>query len=222
MIYKIIDNTSDRIYIGSTTKTLQQRLSNHKRHYKSYLAGKSTNYMTSFKILKNDDYGIELLEEVHFQNKRQLHERECYFIIKYADNAVNKCKPNAYNKVGKIIYGKKYRDKNRQAINNYKKSYRDKNRQAINNNQKSYYYKNREAISNRQKSYYEKNREAIYNNQNKICLCACGCTYRKVNKSHHMRSKKHKNLMVQNCISTINSIYEDISKLHLQTLQKRI
>jgi hypothetical protein len=163
--------------------------------------------MTSFKILKNDDYGIELLEEVHFQNKRQLHERECYFIIKYADNAVNKCKPNAYNKVGKKIYRKKYRDKNRQAINN---------------NQKSYYYKNREAISNRQKSYYEKNREAIYNNQNKICLCACGCTYRKINKSHHMRSKKHKNLKVQNCISTINSIYEDISKLHLQTLQKRI
>jgi hypothetical protein len=85
MIYKIIDNTSDRIYIGSTIKKLQPRLSQHKCHYKSYLAGKTTNYMTSFKILKNDDYGIELLEEVHFQNKRQLHERECYFINKYAD-----------------------------------------------------------------------------------------------------------------------------------------
>jgi hypothetical protein len=80
------------------------------------LAGKSTTNVTSFEILKNDDYSIELLEEVHFQNKSQLHERECYFINKYADIVVNKCKPNAYNKVGKKIYGKKYHENNKEVI----------------------------------------------------------------------------------------------------------
>jgi hypothetical protein len=121
MIYKISDNTSERIYIGSTIKTLQQRLSQHKCHYKSYLAGKSTTNITSVERLKND-YGIELLEEVHFQNKSQLHERECYFINKYAD----KCKPNAYNKVSKNIYGKKYHENNREVILKQQKSYREK------------------------------------------------------------------------------------------------
>ena len=51
-IYKIIDNTSDMIYVGSTYKPLQQRLKMHESDYKRFKAGKM-NYITSFKILQN-------------------------------------------------------------------------------------------------------------------------------------------------------------------------
>ena len=35
-IYKITDNTSDMIYVGSTCKTLEQRLKQHVANNKSY------------------------------------------------------------------------------------------------------------------------------------------------------------------------------------------
>ena len=62
-IYKIVDNTNDNIYIGSTCKTLQRRLSKHKSDYKRFLKGLRRN-ITSFDILKNNNYKIELLEDV--------------------------------------------------------------------------------------------------------------------------------------------------------------
>ena len=39
-IYKIVDNTLDNIYIGSTCKTLEQRLKSHEQDYKKFKAGK--------------------------------------------------------------------------------------------------------------------------------------------------------------------------------------
>ena len=38
-IYQIVDNTNNNKYIGSTCKTLNQRLSKHKNNYKSFLNG---------------------------------------------------------------------------------------------------------------------------------------------------------------------------------------
>jgi hypothetical protein len=32
-IYKIVDNTSDKVYIGSTCKSLKQRLTAHEEYY---------------------------------------------------------------------------------------------------------------------------------------------------------------------------------------------
>jgi hypothetical protein len=67
-IYKIVDNTNDNIYIGSTCKKLCQRLAQHRSNYKQYLNDKFS-YITSFKILKNDDYDIVLIEEFPCENK---------------------------------------------------------------------------------------------------------------------------------------------------------
>ena len=53
-IYKIVDNTNNNIYIGSTCEsTLTKRLSKHKSDYKRYV-DKSIKYTTSFEIIKND------------------------------------------------------------------------------------------------------------------------------------------------------------------------
>ena len=54
-IYKIVDNSSDMIYVGSTFKNLQPRLNQHERDYKKFKAGKYS-FVTSFKILENKNW----------------------------------------------------------------------------------------------------------------------------------------------------------------------
>ena len=71
-IYKIIDNTNDNIYIGSTCQKLSQRLSEHVRHFKQYKEGKKVSYVTSFKIIENEDYDIILIKEYNCETKEQL------------------------------------------------------------------------------------------------------------------------------------------------------
>ena len=92
-IYKIVDNKSDMIYVGSTCKSIQQRLKQHEYAYKAYKAGKSHN-ITSFKILQNNDFKIELIENYPCENRTQLEKREGYFIKLYRQqelNIVNRC-----------------------------------------------------------------------------------------------------------------------------------
>ena len=64
-IYKIIDNTTDMLYVGSTCKQLEERLKQHEYNLKSFKAGKKVSNITSFKILENKDYTIELIETFH-------------------------------------------------------------------------------------------------------------------------------------------------------------
>jgi hypothetical protein len=78
-IYKIVDNTNDNIYIGSTCEpTLARRLAEHKNKFKLYLNGKY-HFTSSFKILENNDYDIVLLEDVKCENRDQLFQRERYY-----------------------------------------------------------------------------------------------------------------------------------------------
>lgn len=86
-IYKLIDETNGNIYIGSTTKTIEQRLLKHKNSYKCYLNGKQ-GYTTSFIILENKNYKIELIELFACNNKRELINREGWYIRNL--NCINK------------------------------------------------------------------------------------------------------------------------------------
>ena len=87
-IYKIVDNTTDAIYIGSTCKTLQQRLKSHNANFKAYKAG-TMNFITSFKILENANYKIELIKLYPCENKQQLNLEEGKIIKQYKNNNLN-------------------------------------------------------------------------------------------------------------------------------------
>ena len=89
-IYKIVDNTNQNVYIGSTCKTLKTRLSVHKCHYKMFLKGLYGN-IKSFDIIKNNNYKIELLEDCNIKTKQELLARERYFIKN--NNCLNKYIP---------------------------------------------------------------------------------------------------------------------------------
>jgi len=75
-IYKIVDNTNGNVYIGSTCEpTLARRLAGHIGNYKKYLNGKY-HYVTSFKILENNNYDMVLIEKFPCDSKEELHARE--------------------------------------------------------------------------------------------------------------------------------------------------
>jgi hypothetical protein len=61
-IYKIVCNITGLIYIGSTSQTLNQRLQDHRRSYNRYL-NKKTTFISSFKIIENNNYDIILVED---------------------------------------------------------------------------------------------------------------------------------------------------------------
>jgi hypothetical protein len=99
-----VDNTSDKIYIGSTCKTLEQRLKEHEYQYKSFKAGKKVSNFSSFEILKNGDYYIDLIENYPCENKQKLETREGKYIKLYRNEnlkIVNKCVPrqNPYERL---------------------------------------------------------------------------------------------------------------------------
>ena len=116
-IYKIVDNTNDNIYIGSTCKTLKTRLSVHKYDYKRFLKGIFNN-IKSFDILKNNDYKIELLEDCEIKTKQELLARERFYID---DNeCLNKNIPGRTDK--------QYYNDNKNKIDDYQKEYRETNK----------------------------------------------------------------------------------------------
>jgi len=90
-IYKIVDLTNNNVYVGSTTQKLNIRLSKHKYDYKRYLDGKY-NFVRSFKIIKNENYYIELIEKFECDCKEELFKREGYYAekLKKKFNVVNK------------------------------------------------------------------------------------------------------------------------------------
>lgn len=149
-IYKIVCNVTGNIYIGSTCEpTLARRLAGHRYSYKSYLNGKH-DYVTSFKIIQNNDYDMVLIESYPCETKDQLHARERYYIESI--ECVNKNIPHSTPKESV----KKYYENNKKQIQEYNKEY-----------QKQYYQQNKEIIHDKKKEKYNCECGGIYSLDNK-------------------------------------------------------
>ena len=95
-IYKIVDNTNDNVYIGSTIKKyLSARLSEHRCEYGRFLKGKK-GICKSGEIIKNGDYDIILIENYSCNSKKELETRERTHIEN--NNCINKVIPGRTNK----------------------------------------------------------------------------------------------------------------------------
>jgi hypothetical protein len=103
-IYKIVSEQTDKIYIGSTVKTLSERLESHETDYEKWFCNnfKRTYYYTSFEILKYGDYKIILLEEYPCSCTNELTKREGYYQIKQFNICVNSLIAGGRPKISKI------------------------------------------------------------------------------------------------------------------------
>lgn len=84
-IYKIVSKNG--VYIGSTIQNLDKRFKEHKQSFENYKNGKGK-YMTSFKILNDDDVKIVKIENFKCNDLKELWKREAE-IIKSCD-CINK------------------------------------------------------------------------------------------------------------------------------------
>ena len=114
-------------YIGSTCKTISQRLKQHEYDYKRYLNDKF-NYIKSFDILQLDDYTISLLEKVNCDTQEELNAFEGHYIKKFKDFAVNKMVMGRTRK-------QHYQD-NKEEIQEYQKQYKLDNKVILNEKQR--------------------------------------------------------------------------------------
>ena len=111
-VYKLTCNETGLVYYGSTRETLNKRLSKHKNNYKRYLEGTEKDYCTSYEVLKNNNYKIELLEtcdDVYHMIKRETY---------YFDNfeCVNKRRPDVPGRTRK-----EWREANKEKISEKRK-----------------------------------------------------------------------------------------------------
>ena len=89
-IYRISAPGCDRVYVGSTRKTISQRLGQHKRDMRQWQRG-NLHYKTSFVLVGHPDVSIDTVEEEEFQDIQHMRDREAYWIARLP--TVNKCTP---------------------------------------------------------------------------------------------------------------------------------
>jgi len=151
-IYYILDLTNADMYIGSTNN-----IENRKRQHKQ----NKFNKCISKKIIENNNYIFEILEQNDFKDKNELHKREQYYIdnnkcinklASFRSGDYRKQYKYEYNKSNKMKeYYKNWNEENKEKQIEYKKNYR------INNKDKT-------------KNYYEKNKHNFYR---RVCCIKC-------------------------------------------------
>jgi len=181
-IYAIRSHSQpDKVYIGSTTQTLAQRLGKHRTALKCYQNEKKHSKMTCFDLLETPDHYIELLEEFPCENRHQLNKREGELIRE------NVC-------VNKVVPGRT-RAEYRVECKDKRKAYYEDNKDIISQKSKSYYEQNRESILKRTNAYKAKNKATI-KEKNRIyngakIECFCGCIVSRANLKYHQKTIRH-------------------------------
>ena len=200
-IYQIVSDQTDKVYIGSTTQKLCQRMTHHRSEF---FLNKSSTF--SKELMQYSDAKILLIEEYPCENKEQLLKREGE-IMRTFENRVNKQIAGNYISMTQKEYGKQIRMKNRERIQESGKKYYKNNKEIISVKDKDRYTKNKEIIRDRQKDYYENNKEAIcdhsknhYKNNKEAIInkgkvqvkCEiCSQTMNHSSLTKHKQSKKH-------------------------------
>ena len=179
-IYKLIDNTNGDVYIGSTCLSLKERLKGHVDKYNENRK-KNGKGNSSYDIIKNNDYKIELLENFPCKLKQELliKERE------YIENT--KC----INILRPIITYQEMLDNDKK----WKKNNKDK----VKIYGQTKYEKHKDKILESRKIYYEANKDKIKERKSvKIQCDICNSTITRGILAQHKRSLKCKNYKKDN------------------------
>jgi hypothetical protein len=164
IIYKIVCNETGEVYYGSTTRTLNRRMSGHKSDCKQWKEGKC-GFTTSFNIIDRGNYSYSLIETVECEEKKQLEARERFYIEN--NECINKFIPcrtrKEYREANKERY-KEYKETNKGKLKEYVKAYSEANKDHLKEYKKAYREANKEAIKEYKRQRYLKAKELINNN----------------------------------------------------------
>ena len=174
-VYKICSYNSD-VYYGSTCLKLCQRLAKHVSDWRLFKLNKTyVSRVTSFSILEQGNYYIELVETVPCASKEELQIREKYWIKN--NNCVN--------------YYKNLSRTQRESIE-YSATYYQNNKQAISAKTAIYRTLNKDIIKIKKKEYAERNAEKIKAHRSENILCDCGNYYTRLHRKRHIETDYHK------------------------------
>ena len=133
-IYMLYDNTNGNVYYGSTTLTLNKRLSRHK---------KQNNSCISKEIIDNNDYIIKEIETIYYIHFDKVLWRERWYIQKYP--CINERLPiQTYEE--RKEQKKKYNKEHKEQIKEYKKDYDKEHKEKKKKYQKEYRELNKDKI----------------------------------------------------------------------------
>ena len=216
-IYRIVCNTTGLTYYGSTCeKNLSSRLSHHKSVYKQYL-NQNHHFITSFEIIKNNNYVIVLVENYPCNSKDELHSRERFYIennecinkniptrtinewIEENKDRVTEQKKKYYNANKQTFLEKRaqYYQSNKEHIIEHNKQYRKEHKDDLAEKKKRYYKKNKEVIGEKKKHRYNTNKQTILERRKQLHTCECGSVICFGAKTRHLKTKKHQLFLEQ-------------------------
>lgn len=174
-VYKIVDQLSNDVYVGSTFNRLKARFNEHCKSNSSSVIGKLIHEHGKSR------YSIILIKEYQVADKRNLEAYEQLWMNK------TKC----INKKSSFCIRKLYNIANKEQLNQKHREYYEANKYELAEKHREYYEVNKEQISQRAREYYEVNKEQINQKRSQKIDCECGGKYTLDHRSRHMKTKKH-------------------------------
>ena len=179
---------SDMVYVGSTTKSLNNRLRNHRNSYHNRYGDKCG----SHELLKLGEYDVnmKLLEEIEIEDNKDPKRRLCE--QKWIECTENTCNIlRAHGTEDRKEYSKRYYLEHREEILQRQKQYYLEHRQCQNEYQKRYYLEHREEILQYRKQHDLEHRPY----RRERIPCECGVVVSRYNMSRHRKSQRHQLLL---------------------------
>jgi vacuolar-type H+-ATPase subunit I/STV1 len=213
-IYKIVCRKTGLQYFGSTTEpTLARRLASHVGTLNQWKKG-NFNFVSSFTILEENDYYIELVELVPCSSNDELKIRERFHIQN--NECVNKYIPLRMKKYYEehkeqiLEKAKEYNEEHKEEIVEYRKKRYNEHKEELIEKQQIYYDKHKEErieyankyriehkeqIVEKRKKDYQLNKEIIKELHSKKIDCPCGGKYTFGNTTNHKKTIMHQNYL---------------------------
>ena len=203
-IYKIISlDYPDKFYIGSTTKTLDQRWVMHQSDAKRPQKNRCFVYQT-LNEMGIDKFAIELVEDYPCDSKSELHQRESYWIkslqpaLNSRNSWVSEEEKKSKGREKAARYRVKNRDKmkvyyteNKEKIKEINAQYRANNKNIIRQKKAEYRANNQEKLQVQNAKYRNDNKDKIRIKTLKKSAChICGRTVRFDGMRRHQRTKR--------------------------------
>ena len=149
-IYKLETADKSRVYYGSTTLDIKDRVSLHKTKYKRFLAGKSKAKSRAFLIVCDPNFTYEIIEHLYNADHRELVQKEKEYIrnnncvnyhMKYTEDAIpeEKQKEKIHCECGAIFQARS--KKAHMETKRHKKYLEENNKEKENKEEKTNIYK---------------------------------------------------------------------------------